>query len=346
MFKADDIIVGLRVDVDTLRGTKRGVPALVALLARHQIRASFFFSVGPDNMGRNLWRLLRPTFLNKMLRSKAASLYGWDILFKGTFWPGPDIGAKAADEIRQAARAGHEIGFHAWDHHRWQTKIDTLRQSEIEHDTRRGLARLAAITGQTVDCAAAPAWRLSAAALASRASFPLRYASDCRGESIFRPLGGGLATVSDYRVPQMREIGLRAIASLCEQADDPPQGGINSADAVPCNRLPPQVPVTLPTFDEVIGQGEITLANYNETLIQLLRPGRLNVLTIHAEAEGVSCLGLFADFLKQSAQRGVGFMALGDLVAGCTAIPTAPMLQKELPGRDGWLSWQGPTVNE
>lgn len=37
-------------------------------------------------------------------------------------------------------------------------------------------------------------------------------------------------TVSDHRVPQMCERGLRAIARLCEQADD-------KADAVPCDRL-------------------------------------------------------------------------------------------------------------
>jgi len=301
---AGGITVGLRVDVDTLRGTKRGVPNLVELLARHQIRASFFFSVGPDNMGRNLWRLLRPAFLKKMLRSKAASLYGWDILFKGTFWPGPNIADGAADEIRQTAKAGHEIGFHAWDHHRWQTKIETLRQSEIEHDTRRGLARLEGITGQTVDCAAAPAWRLSAAGLAARGSFPLRYASDCRGDSIFLPIRNSLSA------------------------------------------NPPQVPVTLPTFDEVIGQGGITLANYNEALIKLLRPGKLNVLTIHAEAEGLSCLELFADFLQQTARHEVRFMALGDLLADCDNLPSAPMLQREIPGRDGLLSWQGPTVHE
>jgi len=317
--KDSGITVGLRVDVDTLRGTKRGAPNLVDLLARHQIRASFFFSVGPDNMGRNLWRLLRPAFLKKMLRSKAASLYGWDILFKGTFWPGPNIGAKAEHEIRQTAKAGHEIGFHAWDHHRWQTKIERLSQAEIERDTRRGLARLAAITGQTVDCAAAPAWRLSAAALAARASFPLRYASDCRGDSIFIPM---------------------------ENKPTADHSHVSGCRVAPCNRLPPQVPVTLPTFDEVIGQGGVTLANYNESLLKLLRPGKLNVLTIHAEAEGLSCLELFADFLQQATRSGVRFMALGDLMADCGKIPTAPMLQKEIPGRDGWLSWQGPTVNE
>ena len=46
-----------------------------------------------------------------------------------------------------------------------------------------------------------------------------------------------LKTVSDHRVPQMRGIGLRAIAALCEQAYDTPQGGINSADVVACDRF-------------------------------------------------------------------------------------------------------------
>ena len=155
--------IALRIDVDTLRGTSRGVPALCEILAKHRVRGTFYFSVGPDNMGRHLWRLLKPAFLWKMLRTDAAGLYGPEIVLMGTAWPGPRIGKRCRTQILEAFRAGHEIGFHAWDHHKSQAKLTSMSSAEMIREFERGLAELAGITGEMPATSASPGWRFSSA---------------------------------------------------------------------------------------------------------------------------------------------------------------------------------------
>jgi undecaprenyl phosphate-alpha-L-ara4FN deformylase len=296
------MIVGLRIDVDTFRGTKYGVPKLCALLAKHSIKASFFFCVGPDNMGRHVRRMLRPAFLLKMLRSKAGSLYGWDILLRGTLWPGPWIGRKLGPIIRVTANAGHEIGLHAWDHYTWQTKIDKMDRAEIRQALEQGIKSLTGILGFQPTCSAAPAWKCTDQVLLEKEKYPFQYNSDCRGKSIFRPL-----------------IGQRELSQ-------------------------PQIPVTLPTYDELIGREQITDTNYNDYLLSLLEPDRLNVLTIHAEVEGIAYIALFADFLNMARARGVEFVPLGTLITSASVIQPAKMVAKEIQGREGWVACQVENV--
>ena len=44
--------LALKVDVDTLAGTRVGVPELLRVFDRHGVRATFLFSLGPDHTGR------------------------------------------------------------------------------------------------------------------------------------------------------------------------------------------------------------------------------------------------------------------------------------------------------
>lgn len=290
--------VGLRVDVDTLRGTRIGVPKLVDLLARYDIRASFFFTVGPDNMGRHLWRLLRPAFFSKMVRTRAGRLYGWDILLRGTLWPGPVIGERCPHVIRQADRAGHEIGLHAWDHHRWQTSVERWDRPTLAAEINSGYALLSGILGRPPDCFAAPAWRVTSDALGVLESFHFRFQSDCRGHSLFRP------------VVQGRRL----------------------------DRL--QVPTTLPTYDELIGR-RCNPETYNGYLLSRIRPDGFNVLTLHAEAEGIACHDLFKSFLATAKQQGVVFKPLGEMLAQTATVPDCSIDKTVVAGREGWLSCQG-----
>jgi undecaprenyl phosphate-alpha-L-ara4FN deformylase len=293
--------IGLRIDVDTFRGTRDGLPTLCSILKKHNIQATFFFSVGPDNMGRNLWRLFNPVFLSKMLRTNAAGMYGWDILLKGTLWPGPQIGRKLAPIIKAVADDGHEIGLHAWDHYTWQTSIEKKNVEDINHCIKRGFDTLHEICGAPPVCAAAPAWKCTDEVLLAREKFGFRFNSDCRGSSIFMPL------VNGQKLSQ------------------------------------PQIPATLPTYDELCGDNGITNSNYNEHILSLIKPEGLNVLTIHAEVEGIACNGLFHEFIMKVREQGYQSTTLGSLLPDPAQLPATELKRETIPGRSGWASIQNQT---
>jgi len=285
--------LGLRIDACTYRGTRLGVPALVEILGRQDIRASFFCSVGPDNMGRHLWRLRKPGFLWKMLRTRPARLYGWDILLRGTLWPGPVIGRSQAACIRKAAEAGHEVGLHAWDHHAWQNRADDLDAAFVRAQLQLGADLLGEILGRAPNCSAVPGWRCDDAVLLEKERFPFRYNSDCRGDRSFYPVVAG--------------------RSLSQ----------------------PQIPVSLPTYDEVIGREGVEDRTYNDWLLAQLRDDRLNVLGIHAEVEGIVHREMFEAFLAQARRRGIEVVPLGALLGDGGAIGSGVIRQGQIAGREG-----------
>lgn len=54
--------LAIKIDVDTYRGTRDGVPALAKLLKKRAVPATFLFSFGPDNTGKALRRIFGRDF--------------------------------------------------------------------------------------------------------------------------------------------------------------------------------------------------------------------------------------------------------------------------------------------
>ncbi len=184
--------IGLRIDVDTFRGTKHGVPALNEILGRYGIKGTYYFSVGPDNMGRHLWRLLRPSFLWKMLRTNAGGLYGYDIILMGPMWPGPGIGKHLGAVMRETAKLGHEIGLHSYDHYSAQAKISFWKPERVARELEDGYRTLSRIVGFEPATSAVPGWRCTDTVLKAKAKYNFSYNSDCRGVCPFYPVVDGV----------------------------------------------------------------------------------------------------------------------------------------------------------
>ena len=183
--------LALKVDVDTLDGLTAGVPALVKILAAQGIAASFFVSLGPDNSGKAVFRVFRQQgFLEKMLRTRAPSVYGFRTMLYGTFLPAPLIGRAAPEILPRLRAAGHEVGLHGFDHVRWHDHLLAMKREEVDQELYQAQATYGNVLGIPASSFAAPGWQSSQASRAALAEAGMLYASDTRGTQPFFPRFG------------------------------------------------------------------------------------------------------------------------------------------------------------
>ncbi len=152
-------LLGLKIDVDTYQGMKHGVPRLLTLLKRQGLRATFFLSIGPDASGRAALQLFKnPLFFNKMVRTRAATLYGLRTALYGTLLPSPMIALSFPELVHRIINEGHEVQFHAWDHRRWQDELALRSEAWIHDWFTRGIEGFERLTGRHPSSFGAPAW--------------------------------------------------------------------------------------------------------------------------------------------------------------------------------------------
>ena len=295
-------LLSIKIDVDTDRGTRVGVPNLLSLFDELGVKATFLFSLGPDNTGRAIKRIFRPGFFSKVSRTSVVSVYGIRTLLNGVLLPGPHVGRRNECTMRMAKDLGHETGIHCYDHIRWQDGLSQMTESEVWEEFGKARKEYERIFGEPARTAGAAGWQANAFSCAAEDDAGLLYASDCRGTHPFFPRANGKI--------------FRTI----------------------------QIPTTLPTLDELLGRPEYPEDKLIEHYLGILRPNAPNVLTIHAELEGMRYLSLFRSFLEQARGRNIRIVLLKDVAAGLlrepAKIPACDLVSGSVDGRSGTLAVQ------
>jgi undecaprenyl phosphate-alpha-L-ara4FN deformylase len=183
--------LALKVDADTDRGTRVGIANLAADCAEFAVPACFLFSVGPDQTGRAITRVLRPGFFSKVSRTSVVQIYGLRTLMNGTLLPAPHIGRRNEKAMRSVAAVGHEIGIHCYNHYRWQDHLAEMDLEAVRAEFSLARAEFTRIFGVEARTAGAPGWQSTAASREAYDDAGLAYSSDTRGTHPFFPSIGG-----------------------------------------------------------------------------------------------------------------------------------------------------------
>jgi undecaprenyl phosphate-alpha-L-ara4FN deformylase len=179
-------MLGLKIDVDTYWGMKKGVPCLLQTLKEFNLKSTFFLSIGPDNSGRAALQLIKnPLFLKKMMRTNAVGLYGWKTALYGTLLPAPMIALSFPEIVNDIIAAGHEVQFHAWDHRRWQDELPQKSENWIRDWFNKGIAGFEKLTGKKPTAFGAPSWVIDDRVLGIIKEYKFNYLSCTRAKTPF-----------------------------------------------------------------------------------------------------------------------------------------------------------------
>lgn len=292
----------LKVDVDTYLGTINGVPPLLELFERFGVKATFLFSVGPDNTGRAIRRMFRKGFLQKVGRTSVVSHYGLKTLMNGVVKPGPHIGKKAGHIMRDARAAGHEVGIHCYDHVRWQDFVAKKDKAWTQREMQKAMDAYRQALESEPQTIGAAGWQLNPQVIALEEQMGFRYASDVRGSEPFFP-----------EMASVRSNCMQLPTTLPTLDEIIGSNGIDSSNC----------------WETILEKSREPRTNGH-------------VYTLHAELEGLKLKPAMEKLLENWTREGFEFVTLEELYESLDhdKVPRQEICWGELEGRSGLLALQ------
>lgn len=115
-------IFTLRVDLESFKGIKEGVPKLLDLLKKYNLKASFYLTMGGES---NIFGILK--YGRKLKSSGERKIRIWSLKEKLRMVLFPRDFVKENKKIlKRILKEGHELGLHGWKHREWTRGLEKI----------------------------------------------------------------------------------------------------------------------------------------------------------------------------------------------------------------------------
>ncbi|HCR36096.1 TPA: hypothetical protein DIU22_03595 [Candidatus Woesebacteria bacterium] len=167
----------LRVDVESERGIKEGIPPLLNLLKKHNIKASFYVSMGGES---NILELLKYRKSLESSMERNVSVWSLRDKFRMAFFP-KDFVTINRDILKLILEEGHELGIHGWKHREWTRGLNMI---DIEKTVDKSVSKYEKLFGKKPISFSAPGFNSNEKVLKILRTRGIKFMSDFPGESV------------------------------------------------------------------------------------------------------------------------------------------------------------------
>jgi peptidoglycan/xylan/chitin deacetylase (PgdA/CDA1 family) len=165
----------LRVDLESDKGIREGIPKLLDLLKKYNLKASFYLVMGGES---NIFEILK--YNKKMESSAERSIKVWSLTDKLRMAWLPKDFIKANKKILQRILdEEHELGIHGWKHREWTRGLDKI---DIKEKINKAINRYNNLFGQKSISWASPGFNINDKVLSILEEEGIKYISDFSGE--------------------------------------------------------------------------------------------------------------------------------------------------------------------
>lgn len=167
----------LRVDLESDKGIKMGLPKLLNLLGKYKMKASFYLVMGGES---NIFELLR--YRKKLSSSGERKIRVWSLRDKAKMALLPKKFVRTNKKIlRRILEEGHELGIHGWKHRAWTRNLNNI---DIQKHILKAKNEYARIFNQQPISFAAPGFNTNRKVLEVLEKSGIKFMSDFPGDTL------------------------------------------------------------------------------------------------------------------------------------------------------------------
>lgn len=281
----------LRIDIDTRKGLREGVPKLLDVLRRQGVQAAFYVVLGGESgMGELLSH-------RKAFGAGAGKSGAWNSplplheRIRSALVP-RNFAEENVEILHRIRDEGHSLGAHGFKHRRWTRSLESL---DVREEFRLMDGEFRKLFGEPFTSFCAPGFRTDARVLSALDEFRVPFASDLEGARPFHPMMGG-RKFSHVQVP----ITLKA-------------------------------PSTAPLIEHFSRSGlsdSLVVLRVLDSISETNSRGEISTMYLHDFFEGVYKPQVVEQILIGVRRRGIPFTTLDALASNCRAFkPVEPPLR-------------------